>query len=94
MNTLYSAKRFDFVPRLLLVQKPRPYFASNLSYTAYWMIAINGITEVIMSTNGSFDRTNTISWGGQTVSWYSGGSEGQYYQLNASGTVYRYIVIG
>ena len=58
------------------------------------MIVINGTTEVIMSTNGSFDRTNTISWGDKSVSWYCGGSEGHYYQLNVSGTVYRYLALG
>ena len=94
---------FDFVPKILMIQATT---GSEMNFNgvvhADWVFALNGVTNVqvrLGSSQGS-NSDLTITWIGNTVSWYHVGSGTSSYppyapsQLNTAGVTYRYFAIG
>lgn len=79
---------FDFVPKFVVVaMKGANTFYGNAPIL-WW---VNPDAAVTGQTSNS-DYAATCSLSGTTLSWYN--AKGVGYQLNVSGTVYRYIAIG
>ena len=83
---------FDFEPRVVVFtgRNPAAYVETQPKVTGgivYW-----GVTTT-MYANG-MDTENTITYSGNTMSWYCDSGYGGYIQLNESGRTYHYIAIG
>ena len=80
----------DFYPVLLIISKIDEY--SNITRA----VAIRGVSKF---GSGAGNRLNINTWSERGVSWYSETETDTYYnaydvQLNTSGIVYQYLVLG
>ena len=84
---------FDFVPEFVIVLY-EALFDSTGSSSAFGgtgLLALQGQTKFLCSVegnNGSGKTYKTLSWNGQSVSWYGSSA---YSQANVSDLTYRYI---
>ncbi len=80
---------FDFEPKFI--------FISSLKGSDY-MQSMKGNTGFFFNNNESSDASNVITWGGNSVSWYTDGTASSSVkpskQLNWSGATYNYLAIG
>lgn len=80
----------DFYPVLLIISKIDEY--SNITRA----VAIRGVSKF---SSGAGNRLNINTWSERGVSWYSETETDTYYnaydvQLNTSGIVYQYLMLG
>ena len=80
----------DFYPVLLIISKIDEY--SNITRA----VAIRGVSKF---GSGADNRLNINTWSERGVSWYSETETDTYYnacdvQLNTSGLVYQYLILG
>lgn len=80
----------DFYPVLLIISTADQY--SNITRA----VAIRGISKF---GGGAGNRLNINTWSERSVSWYSETETDTYYnaydvQLNTSGIVYQYLILG
>ena len=80
----------DFYPVLLIISKIDEY--SNITRA----VAIRGVSKF---SSGAGNRLNINTWSERGVSWYSETETDTYYnaydvQLNTSGIVYQYLILG
>ena len=80
---------FEFEPKFI--------FISSLKGSEY-MQSMKGNTGFLFNNNESSDASNVITWGKNSVSWYTDGTASSSVkpskQLNWSGVTYNYIAIG
>ena len=81
----------DFTPKMVIIQGPKPKFYSpgNSNTSLGWVLLLNGIASAYV---GTYTDTFKVTWGTNTVSWYSSSTSGS--ELNAQGMVYHYFAIG
>ena len=78
---------FDFVPKCVIVVAQ----GAHTTYTTSFLCWVT--PDAAFTANDANDGyANSCSLSGQTLSWYN--DSAAMYQLNISGTVYRYIAIG
>lgn len=85
---------FDFVPRIVfIVAKTASMFHSSQYTLQEWVMLVNGMTKTLtrQASDNVGTGTMTISWSGQTVSWYASWAGGQ---INTSGVSYLYVAFG
>ena len=85
---------FDFVPKIVfVVAKEKAMFHGYETTLQEWIILVNGMTKCLtkQASNNSGTGTTTISWSGNTVSWYGSWAGAQ---LNTSGVEYLYVALG
>ena len=85
---------FDFVPKIVfIVAKEKAMFHGYETTLQEWIILVNGMTKCLtkQASNNSGTGTTTISWSGNTVSWYGTWAGAQ---LNTSGVDYLYVALG
>ena len=80
---------FDFAPKFVYIMS-----SSEISSSYNRLLLIRGCTKAISGESSSTE--NTITWSGNTVSWYTGTTQTEHIagQLNKSGTTYRYFAVG
>lgn len=74
---------------LIVTADPPNFYAANSSLG--WFFWFPGITQVNVYSSRA-DGDCAVSQSGATISWYN--TEDAYYQLNRSGTTYRWISFG
>ena len=87
---------FGFQPKLVIITAPPINEHRSTTSLAIWMHG-QGYGNRDFRSDGSNDGSclsNTLSWSGNTLSWYATGDNGANLQLNTSGTVYYYMAIG
>ncbi|MBQ1729188.1 MAG: collagen-like protein [Oscillospiraceae bacterium] len=92
---------FDFEPKLLWVTKSgfiestHKSSSTTADYLNLQMFLINGVTSASLNNGTTATGTVTISWSGNTVSWYS---QSAILQLNSGSSMspqsYYYLAIG
>ena len=81
---------FDFSPRLLIIRAPS---SEGKNGNAFGTTLVRGIDFQYNDTYGMYSSYMNVSWGENSVSWYTNmGYPGD--QLNESGTTYYYVAIG
>ena len=78
---------FDFVPKFV-------YITQVDVYTANIVLLINGVTGASVVGQTSNQYRLTVSWSGNTVTWYAASATTGAHQVNASSTTYKYVAIG
>lgn len=81
---------FSFEPKFVFVFNPS--HAWN-----YCLRAIRGMTEAETYTSvvsSSENKRVTISWSGNSISWWADGNNSSSYMLNNSSSTYYYFAIG
>lgn len=83
---------FSFVPKLVFIAADSK--GSNYAMDA-WMFA--NPNQKYTSVYGSFFEPTSVTWSGNSMSWYYNGSSGEFEvannQCNLSGKTYYYFVI-
>ena len=85
---------FDVVPKIVfVVAKEKAMFHGYETTLQEWIILVNGMTKCLtkQASNNSGTGTTTISWSGNTVSWYGAWAGAQQ---NTSGVEYLYVAFG
>ena len=78
---------FDFVPKFLYVRAK----TGNSSNHMLWAYGVEQATNTI----DNYANYNQVTLSGNTISWYSSGTnKGASYQCNVSNVEYRYVAIG
>ena len=77
---------FDFVPKFV-------YVCSEKSYAKYVLLWVYGAKQVVGTINNGSDY-QVVTLSDKTLSWYCGYNQSSPIQLNASGTIYKWIAIG
>lgn len=97
-----SSLTFPFAPELLILYQAG-YIGiasgnkdNHIGYFAILPKHVSAFDMVVYDGSYYTEYTNTISFSGQTVTWYLEISQSKYSgaQFNASGTTYGYIAIG
>ena len=78
---------FPFVPLVVVIIRKDGMYASHQA------IALHGQEHFCDFNCGSSDSSNTCTWKGCVLSWYSA-SINSYIQLNGENDVYQYVGIG
>ena len=90
---LFVYNTFNFVPEFVIVLYEALFdiTGSNSAIGGTGLLALQGQTRFLCGTsgnNGSSKTYKSLSWNGQSVSWY--GSD-TFSQANVSNLTYRYI---
>ena len=81
---------FDFEPKLVVIRTPDP---SGQNGNVYGTTLVRGATRQYNDTYGMYSSYINVSWGANSVSWYTTmGYPGD--QLNTATTKYYYVAIG
>lgn len=87
---------FDFIPKVLIVQAyDRSSFNAGLDDFLNFAIMVNGISLYmgVRSDSNVSSKSVSVTWNGNTVSWYSTTSNAMS-QLNSGSEKYFYVAFG
>lgn len=80
---------FDFVPKVILFFSSASVIYAGINN--YPLILLWGTTTQFGTTSSGTDKYSIVTYSGNTMSWYSLGTAGQF---NVSGTTYKWVAIG
>ena len=80
-----SSLTFGFEPRVVII-------GVNDAIEGYRILALRGMTRINPDSTGSNPGAVTLTWSGNTVSWWA--QHKADYQMNRSGSTYYYLAIG
>ena len=81
-------KPFDFVPSIVFIGN-----TTSIDYECVFPY-IWGCHKIYYYFGSNINYTDSTTVSEKTMSWYKGGSVTGKYQLNTSGSTYKYIAIG
>ena len=85
---------FDFVPKVVIFYQKDSGGVSATTTSKGGALLVNGVTQYYVSDyigNASYTKYITITWNGNSVSWYGDNAEAQ---MNKSGIEYVYAAFG